>query len=438
MTLIAMLADTSCLPVDLLEQRLLPNVIKCAREPLIVLKKQAVEVLGSLCRSITENAVQYDIVSGDAASKPIMLCLNDIPQAPVILDLSEDPSPTIRRAVAALLPDVTRKLVEEEDRRRFAVTLSDAFASDPAALVRQAYLEISGPLIYIFKDNVPEELLEHFTGAIADSEDGSDGEDEKARDTFAPLIPAFAVAQPETPSHQASKNGLGWDVQDDHGRAIITAYNLPGVVLSVGELGWPKLRRLHAALALDSTVSQPRYLIASSIHDVAKAIGPRLTAQDLLPTFRSLTTDEDIEVVMRAFERFPEFLAQLPVESTNAMVQILCDAWHDKAIEDWRLREVLAEGLVATADRLKNVQRLDSLLEVLKEALYDRFTAVRTWACKAVSLLCHRMYCMPTEVLPFQVPLFVRDLPRSTFYHNSVLSILSALADDGHHKHRAT
>lgn len=301
------------------------------------------------------------------------------------MDLADDPSPTIRRTVAALLPEVIKKIVPEMSRRSYAINLSDSLATDAVPLVRQAYLEISGPLIYVFEGNVPDELIKHLTGT-SELEQPEPVQHKKDSDVFRPLIPAFANADaPDSESH-ASNDGLGWDVRDDHSRAIITAYNLPGVILSVGESGWPKLKNLHAALALDSTVSQPRYLIASSIHDVASFIGQQQAAADLIPIFQRLAADDDIEVVMRAFERFPEFLAGLPNASTQSMARILLDAWIDKGREDWRLREVLAEGLAALATQIAAATHIDGLLAILKEALYDRITAVRVWAAKAVSI----------------------------------------------------
>lgn len=63
LTMIAMLAETSCLPANLVESKLLPRVTTCARDPLIVLKKQSVEVLASLCKAVSEEAVSTHIVS---------------------------------------------------------------------------------------------------------------------------------------------------------------------------------------------------------------------------------------------------------------------------------------------------------------------------------------------------------------------------------------
>lgn len=299
--------------------------------------------------------------------------------------LSEDSSPTIRRTVASILPEVIKKIVPQDKRRSYAIDLSDTLAVDEVHMVRQAYLEVAGPLIYVFEGDVPEELLAHFVGSVR-SDASTNNTEDLSNNIFTPLIPAFAVAPSPDSTSRTKNDGLAWDVRDDHGRAIITAYNLPGVVLSVGESGWQKLRQLHAALALESTVSQPRYLIASSIHDVASFIGREQAAEDLVPIYRRLAADDDIEVVMRAFERFAELLASLPSTSTQDMSQILLDAWLDKGRDDWRLREVLAEGLVAVASQLPDVPRIDGLLVALKEALYDRVSAVRLWAAKSVRI----------------------------------------------------
>lgn len=71
--LIALLAEAHCLPVDLLEEKLLPKVTACARDPLIVLKKQSVEVLASLCKAISDEAVTSAIVSGRHGLERLLL-----------------------------------------------------------------------------------------------------------------------------------------------------------------------------------------------------------------------------------------------------------------------------------------------------------------------------------------------------------------------------
>jgi hypothetical protein len=73
LTLVAMLAETNCLSVEYVETRLLPAVVRCAQDPLIVLKKQAAEVLASMSRTVTELVVTKSIVSSahsDTESAP--------------------------------------------------------------------------------------------------------------------------------------------------------------------------------------------------------------------------------------------------------------------------------------------------------------------------------------------------------------------------------
>jgi hypothetical protein len=264
--------------------------------------------------------------------------------------------------------------------------MAQRLANDAVSMVRQAFLEISGPLIYIFKDEVPDELIDCFTGNPT-TQEATTPSREIAQDTFAPLIPTFAATTSESgqDATETSSDLFGWSVQGDHGRAIITAYNLPGVCLSLGKAGWPRVKALHAALALESTVSQPRYLIASSIHDVASIVGPEQSAEDLLPLYKRLAIDDDAEVVMRGFERFAEFAHVLPDSSMEDMASLLSEVWKDRALEDWRLREVLAESLVAVASRPLSALSVGSMTSILDDGLRDRITAVRGWAIQAVS-----------------------------------------------------
>lgn len=292
-----------------------------------------------------------------------------------------------RRAVATILSDVVAKIQPRDVQVSYAIELACKLARDAVPPVRQAFLEVSGPLIYNFEGDVPEELLQLFLGDYqshpAPSSDQSD--EETGHDAFAPLVPAFAMSND---SAQAAPRTIEtWNVADYPERAIITAYNLPGVCLSVGARGWHKLRKLHASLVTESTLTQPKYLAASSIHDVASIIGPEAATEDLLPLYKLLIEDAEPEIATRAFERLSEFAGALIDDTAQDMADILCNAWHVQGVQDWHLREILVEALMSLVPRLISSVRCDGLLEVVEQALLDRVAAVRFLGAKAVSSL---------------------------------------------------
>jgi hypothetical protein len=62
LTMVALLSETNCLPVQLVEEKLLPLVAECGEDPSIVMKKQTAEVLASMSKAVTEEAVTSIIV----------------------------------------------------------------------------------------------------------------------------------------------------------------------------------------------------------------------------------------------------------------------------------------------------------------------------------------------------------------------------------------
>lgn len=299
----------------------------------------------------------------------------------------------VRRGICSSLVDYVEPIEDSELQEAIAIRLAQKFARDSSGPTQQALWEVLGPLIYIFKDRVPDELLDLFLGKDRGESDttappSSVKEDPNA---FAPLVPAFAVVPYpplDTSSASDSKDAddNSWDPATDHERAIISAYNLPGVCLSLGPSGWPRVQSLHHKLATRSTASQPKYLIASSLHDVAKIIGPEQSSKDLLPIFDVLSQEKDFEITTRLWERSPDFIQHLPDRDLDRVAQALLDTWDATPRRDWRLREILAESLASLAPRLATVGRLkEPFFQLLEKTLHDEIAAVRLQGLQSVS-----------------------------------------------------
>ena len=300
--------------------------------------------------------------------------------------LLTDDSIVVKRCICNSLPDITRRIAPLSLQRSFAISACLHFSQDDSVQIRQALLEILGPLIYIFAGSVPTELIDIFLGKMYEEESPEFRDDGKKAPTFLPLMPSIAATLGgggDGVDSIVTTNNL-WNPRWDNERAIITAYNLPGVVLSLGPEGWPRLRALHCQLAQNVNIPQPRYLIASSIHDIAKMVGSSSTATDLFPIFLSLTKDEDSEISLRAFERFTDFVQCLPKQSMLEASHLLLDTWSATPRKNWRLREILAESMSCLTSHLDTVEIQQPFLQLLQKVLQDEITAIRIWGAKVV------------------------------------------------------
>ena len=274
--------------------------------------------------------------------------------------LAHDKEVGVRRAVCNLMSDIAVHLTARSGFGDFIVDMAEMLYDDADKSVVQALLEQMGPLIHAFVGKaVPDALINIFLGV---------------RDASEPLE-------------------YDWDVGEDNARAIITAYNLPGIAVTLKADGWPRIREIHAHL-LDSALDQPRYLVASSLHDIAAVLAPPQISRDLLPVFQKLATAEDEETVSRVLENCHEWFGRLEAASVPSIVRLISDMWHTEPRPAWRTREMLAQALPALAAHLSAVpSSVPTFLDVLEPALKDEFTSVRLAAASAVSNRRMQSYC---------------------------------------------
>lgn len=394
MYLISYMAEVECLSPAQVQSSLLPLVMQAGGNTSANVRKASIETVQNMCKVLSADIVLNQVVrSGTEAedgSSNSDLSTVSFYQAPAFDTLTRDPCIIVRRAAAAVLVDVVKSIPADEEQADFAVTLAQLLYDDASDSIRQVLLENMGPLIYCFIGRVPEELLDIFTGValFSDAQPTPLAHDDEQNAFDSSLSQATeANLWPKAGLSAASEPKLTWDPAQNDERAIITAYNLPGVLLSLGETGWPKLSFLHRQLATLSS-SRARYLIASSIHDIANIIGPARTASDLLHLFQGLVKpDEEMDVALRAWERFANFVTHLPNDYLFAALQTWRTAWQDCERRNWRLRETLAEVLPILATKIDQVQDIrDPFLDMLDIILHDEIAAVRMWGVKAVRL----------------------------------------------------
>jgi len=99
------------------------------------------------------------------------------------------------------------------------------------------------------------------------------------------------------------------------------AFNFPAVALALGPERWNELVDCFNTLARDPKFPVRRTL-ASSLHTVARIIGPELTERDLVPVANSLLKDLD-EVKTPLLKNLGKFLLTLSPVSRQSYLQVM-------------------------------------------------------------------------------------------------------------------
>jgi hypothetical protein len=385
-----LLIDSEAVSADLQAEYLLPIAISGARDSDPMIRMAAVDALAGLAKMAAQTDLAEQIVRhAKFSDTPDQARLSDtsLRQLPAFETASRDDNVQVRRAVCGSFQEVMQALHDKAVLRRVTISIASALYQDEVPQVRQGILEVIGPLIHLFVGDVPEELMRIFEGSSSANGAQNSGKQKSQESavSFQPLVPAFAIS--ERTETKAKTVGSDWDVSKDHERAIITAYNLPGVLLSLGSDGWARLRSLHKQLATEAVTSQARYLIASSIHDIAKLIGPEDATADLLPMLSKLAQDEDVEVSDRLFERLGPLVDCLSPEGLPSYIRLICDWWDNTTRRNWHRRELLAEAVAQMSTRLGNNPGLyPAFTYLLKQILRDSVACVRNWGTQSLSV----------------------------------------------------
>jgi serine/threonine-protein phosphatase 4 regulatory subunit 1 len=93
---------------------------------------------------------------------------------------------------------------------------------------------------------------------------------------------------------------------------------------------------------------------------------------------------EDDEIRELVFEHVEIFLCNLPLELGWSSFLDLCRAWSEGTLGGWRARERLALHIPALFKCFGEVDGVESVLEMMRDALLDPFAAVRDAATKGI------------------------------------------------------
>lgn len=286
-------------------------------------------------------------------------------------------------------------------RHRRAIEAVVLFSQDSSRDVRSALSEIAGPMIYSFKDfTIPSELLNWYLGKPI-------GASVFSPELSPPILPALTAAmasmsmptvatndEPESPMAEKRLGMLKMGHNTDPERALLSAYNLPGVALTLGSENWHLLSDFFSQLAENRQVSV-RKCLAGSLHVVADIIGSNAASRDILPVAETFLQDVT-DVREPVLTHFAALCMALPKSDAPGFVRrVQQSLFTGDPPPPWRSREVVASQLVRLIERFMqddgNRQLSpaeddpdESFPNLVHSLMKDEVAAVRNEAVKAV------------------------------------------------------
>ncbi|GAA6061536.1 hypothetical protein JCM10212_002743 [Sporobolomyces blumeae] len=404
MSLIGAIAAADCLEATVLVDQFLPEVERMKGEAMFYVRKEAVQALGHLSSSVPVATLESMVL-------------------PLHAHFSRDQLWHVRRAAVLALPSVCKPLPRSALRVK-AVEAIEHFGADDNRNVRSGALEIAGELIYLFHedpDGVPEELLSFFLGKPSHQQ--GDTSSSSNDSTFSPFKSALESPTNSFLDTSSSWNGPGFfQTNRDADRQILTAFNFPAVVLTLGRDRWNRVKDHHHELCKDP-VEKARQSLASSLHEVAKIIGPEQADACLLEPLSWFLRDAD-NIQAAVLENLPALLLSFTPDAAKSALGLLSDAWPE--IRTWRLREHLLKKLADFGPHHMQTGSEEDVLLILVQGFKDSVASVREAAVTTIPPLLNAVleYPEPRAKLLAYLSVFRSDAS----YRNRVAYVSTVVA----------
>lgn len=385
MSLISAIAMSECLDPEVLMGCILPEVERMRGERMFYVRKEAVQALGSLARTLPSYAFEEAIVR-----LPLSRMAADSAQLPLHAAFAHDPMWHVRRAACLALPSICKRLSPALLRSTVLSNLA-FFSQDVARNVRSGALEILGEMIWLFEGDeqgVPPEVVRLFLGQKMDGSD--EGPDAKAPpvEHFQPMMNAL-----DEPFSSASVvdglssyfDGPAWGVPIvsppqaaatllDPDRPVMCAFNMPAVVLTLGPDNWHQLRPFYCDLSRDTT-DKVRQSLASSLHEVSSIIGPTQADEALAEVVEHFLLDQEF-IAHAMLNNMGLLLLNFSVTTLPRLLQAVGGKWD--GIRNWRMREKVVRDLGGVGRKcMGSSEAEEALWELIRRGLKDRVASVR-------------------------------------------------------------
>ncbi|GBG31937.1 Serine/threonine-protein phosphatase 2A 65 kDa regulatory subunit A beta isoform [Hondaea fermentalgiana] len=258
--------------------------------------------------------------------------------------LSKDSIWGVRKACADSLA-LLAEGVDESDRVSRLLPLMRRFVRDNSKWVRGALSQRLGRFIACLpEDQITDELLDLFLG-MADIHSpscwinsnngagpGSNGGNNASGGASAKRASYASGGDSLRSSFGGPPEGVlvgGQNAPNDFANNIMycCAFSFPAVVLKAGAGRWLKLQRTFFTL-VNCDNQLVRRVMAYSLHELAKILGPAITETDLLPVLVAFLRDVD-QVKTGTLLSMSQFYSCLANSAREARVQLLVDVFDE-------------------------------------------------------------------------------------------------------------
>jgi serine/threonine-protein phosphatase 4 regulatory subunit 1 len=175
------------------------------------------------------------------------------------------------------------------------------------------------------------------------------------------------------------------------------AFNFPAVLLTMGPESWPALSETFAALAKDFQWKTRRTL-SFSLHEIANILGPKMTEEQLLPTFDLFLHDLD-EVKLGVITHFADFLKVIAAAKRKEFLPVLHEIQHSPV--NWRFRKLIARQIGQLAQLFEIDVSQKEIVPFAVALLCDGVASVRRNCQLGLGALIHTLAISPEKQSEF-------------------------------------
>ncbi|KAJ6630685.1 armadillo-type protein [Mycena sp. CBHHK59/15] len=355
MSLMAAVTANGCLDEGT-QHAFVKEVERVGRDPVYWVRREASYALGALAKVVPDEVVICSLM-------------------PLFDSLRRDSQWHVRHSALFALPAILSRLTPAQ-RRSLALDTIIPLSTDESQPVRSGALESLGEVLYTFHedaDGPPEELVQLFLGRREDKRvrDGQQAAENRAQI----LNSLFGRANLQQQSNASHLDSPSTSFYNDPARPLICAFNYPAVAFTLGQDRWGELREAYLEIADNREVNVRRSL-AASLGELAKIIGEKNAARDLIGVWWDVVRSEEEEVRERLIDCVKAFVAALGKEARIAVVNGLLTLWEEGIFKGWRERKGIAKALTDVA-QLVGRDIPDVVRGLLRKGLEDGVSAVR-------------------------------------------------------------
>ncbi|KAG9120383.1 hypothetical protein FRC07_004145, partial [Ceratobasidium sp. 392] len=274
------------------------EVARVSADPVYWVRSETSYALGTLAKAVGEGSVE-----------PYLL--------PILEPLMTDTEAHVRHASVFAIPSVLRRLSPQR-RREISARYMLRLCEDDAETVKTGALQVLAEVIHTFYEDEagpPSDLLDFFLK----------GEHSQVKATLpAPTPPPqenniWAEPSSYFPSEPSFP---------DPDRALICAFNLPAVVLTLGPTRWSRLSGYYTYLANESWhTPKVRSTLAASTGEIARIIGPEAARRDVVPVWWTCVNKGERDAKIKAIGALPVLLESLGAEGRAEVARKMGEAW---------------------------------------------------------------------------------------------------------------